>query len=164
MKHFENITSEELNILEDAVSQIAVLIAGADGKIEKDETDWVSKLMHIRTYSGDDCLHSFYEEVEANFNIKFRDLIKNSSSDLAQTQATLSALIARVNPILAQIDPRTAYQLYHSYITLAKSIAKSSGGILGFGSISGAEEKWIHLPMITPVAKPISDIEKDVED
>ena len=159
MKHFENISSEELQTLENAVSQIAVLIAGADGKIDKDETDWASKLMHIRTYSGDKSMHDFYEQVEANFNIKLNDLIEHSSKNVAERQAALTASIALVNPILAKLDEETAYHVYHSYVTLAKSVAKAGGGILGFGAISSAEEKLIGLPMITPIAKPANDLE-----
>ena len=154
MKNFENISSDDLQILEDAVSQIAVLIAGADGQIDKDETDWASKLMHIRSYAGDKSVQEFYKEVEANFNIKLRELVKTASKDTAERQAALSKSIAQVNGVLAQLDPHIAYHVYHSYITLAKSIAKSAGGFLGFGAISSAEEKLIGLSMITPIAAP----------
>ena len=164
MEFFENISPEELQTLENAVSQIAVLVAGADGTIDKDETDWASKLMHIRSYSSDKSIRGFYDQVEANFNIKFRELVKSSTQSTAERQAELSASIALVNPILAKLDERTAYHVYHSYITLAKSIAKSSGGILGFGSISGAEHKLIGLSMITPIAKPESEIGEVEED
>ncbi|MBL7813686.1 MAG: hypothetical protein JNL70_01685 [Saprospiraceae bacterium] len=164
MKYFENISADELQILENAVSQIAVLIAGADGTIDKDETDWASKLMHIRSYSGDKSLQEFYEQVEANFNIKFRDLVKNSSQNTAERQAALSESIAQVNPILAKLDARTSYHVYHSYVTLAKSIAKASGGILGFGSVSGAEEKLLGLPMITPIPPFVDENEEETEE
>ena len=104
MKHFENITHEELLVLENAVSQIALLIAGADGTVNKEEMDWAVKLTHIRTFSGDQALQNFYAEVEANFNIKLRDLMKLSSQNLAERQATLTVSIAEVNPILAKLD------------------------------------------------------------
>ena len=164
MEHFENISQAELHILENAVSQIALLIAGADGAIDKEEMDWAAKLMHIRTYSGEKSIQRFYAEVEANFNIKLRDLMKLGSQNLTERQAALSASIAQVNPILAKLDAETAYHVYHSYITLAKSVAKSAGGILGFGAISGAEEKLIGLSMITPIAKPVDEKEEGAED
>ena len=159
MKNFENISAEDLQILENAVSQIAVLIAGADGQISKEETDWAVKLTHIRTYSGDNSVKDFYKEVEANFNIKIGDLMKNASKDTAKRQLALTADISKVNDILAKLDPETAYHVYHSYVTFAKSVAKSSGGILGFGSISTEEARLIGLPMITPIAQPQSDIQ-----
>ncbi len=154
MRHFENISQDELQTLENAVSQIALLIAISDGNINQEEMDWATKLIHIRTYSSSAALKHFYEEVEANFNIKLTDLMKNTPTDTQSYKAVLVDKIAQVNPILAKLDPYTAFDLYKSYLTLAKSVAKSSGGILGFGAISKEEQKWINLPMITPIVKP----------
>ncbi len=162
MRHFENISQEELQTLENAVSQIALLIAISDGDINQEETDWAAKLVHIRTYSSSATLQSFYEEVEANFNIKLADLMKNTPTDTESYKTILFDKIAQVNPILAKLDPYTAFDLYRSYLTLAKSVAKSSGGILGFGSISKAEQQLIDLSMITPIAKP-DDFEESEE-
>ena len=162
MKYFENISHEELQILENAISQITLLIAVSDGDVNKEETDWASKLVHIRTYSGDNSLLAFYEEVEANFNIKLNDLINTSPKESEACKAYLSEKLADVNPILAKLEPETAYHLYTSYLSLAKSIAKSSGGFLGFGSISHNEAHLITLPMITPIAQPT--VEEEEED
>ena len=158
MKNFENISAEDLQILENAVPQIALLVAGADGQVDKEETDWAVKLTHIRTYSGDKDVQDFYKEVEANFNIKLNDLMKNASKDTTKRQLGLIAELSKVNPILAKLDPTVAYHVYHSYVTFAKSVAKAGGGFLGFGSISSAEERVMGLPMITPIEQPKSDI------
>lgn len=163
MRHFENISQEELQTLENAVSQITLLIGISDGEINHEETDWASKLVHIRTYSGSASLYPFYEEVEANFNIKLADLMKNTPKDTESYKTVLFDKIALVNPVLAKLDPYTAYDLYRSYLTLAKSVAKSSGGILGFWSISKEEQKLIDLPMITPIIKPDDHIEEEEE-
>lgn len=162
MRHFENISQEELQTLENAVAQIALLIAISDGGINQEETDWAAKLVHIRTYSSSPTLQHFYEEVEANFNIKLADLMKNTPKDTESYKTVLSDKIAQVNPILAKLDPYTAFDLYRSYLTLAKSIAKSSGGILGFWSISKEEQQLIDLSMIRPIAKP-DDFEENEE-
>jgi hypothetical protein len=162
MTHFENLTASELQQLEEAVVQISILVAGADGTIDAEEVAWADKLAHIRGYSGEEWLQEFYDEVAANFRIRFNDLLKSLPSDTALRQTTLATEIAKVNPILAKLEPKAAYKMYHSYQTLATSIAKASGGILGFGSISRAEEKVIHLTMITPIAEPI--IEHPLED
>jgi hypothetical protein len=163
MRHFENISQEELQTLENAVSQIALLIAISDGNINHEETEWATKLVHIRTYSSSATLRHFYEEVEANFNIKLADLMKSTPKDTEPYKTVLFDKIAEVNSILAKLDPYTAFDLYRSYLTLAKSVAKSSGGILGFWSISKEEQKLIDLPMITPIAKP-DDFEEEEEE
>jgi hypothetical protein len=162
MTHFENLTPSELQQLEDVVVQISVLIAGADGKIDAEEAAWADKLAHIRGYSGEKWMQEFYDQVSANFKIQFNDLVKALPTDTAVRQHCLTAEIAKINPILAKLDPKTAYKMYHSYQTLAMSIAKASGGILGFGAVSSAEKKVVDLPMITPIEAPV--IEHPLED
>lgn len=163
MKYFENISQEALQILENAIAQITLLIAVSDGDVNHEETDWAAKLVHIRTYSGDNSLLAFYEQVEANFNIKLNDLINHSPRESEACKAYLSEKLSAVNPILAKLEPETAYHLYTSYLSFAKSIAKSSGGFLGFGSISKNEAHLIELAMITPIAQPIDEDEDNAE-
>ena len=155
MTHFENLTPSELQQLEVAVVQISVLVAGADGTIDAEEAAWADKVAHIRGYSGEEWLQEFYDQVAANFKISFNDMLKALPTDTALRQATLSTELAKLDPILAKLEPKIGYKMYHSYQTLAMSIAKASGGILGFGAVSRAEEKVVHLPMITPIAEPI---------
>ncbi len=162
MTHFENLAPSELQQLEEVVVQISILVAGADGTIDAEEAAWADKLAHIRGYSGDKWLQEFYDEVATNFRIRFNDLRKSLPTDTALRQTTLATEIAKVNPILAKLEPQAAYKMYQSYLTLATSIAKASGGILGFGAISRAEEKVIHLTMITPIAEPI--VEQQTEE
>ena len=156
MIHFESLTPEELNILEDAIPQIAVLIAGAEGKIDVKETDWAAKLTHIRTYNSSEDLHEFYKQIDANFAIKFAELKKFSSSETEIRQTNLSENLSKLNPILAKLDHKTAYHLYDSFLSFAKNIANLSGGVLGFHSLSKEEKKWVGLPMINPIAPPLS--------
>lgn len=154
MKFFEPLTQEELLHLEDAIPQIAVLIAGADGEIDAEEKAWADKLTEIRTYAGDKVLHEFYEDIHVNFPIKFNDLIKSLPTNTTERQEILSNNLSQLNGVLAKLDPRVAYHLYASYTSFAKSIAEASGGILRFGTISKSEKVWIDLPMITPIAEP----------
>ena len=155
MTHFENLTPSELQQLEEAVVHISILVAGADGSIDAEEAAWADKLTHIRGYSGEEWLKEFYDGVAANFKIRFNDMVKSLPTDTALRQTTLATELDKVNPILAKLDAKTAHKMYHSYTTLAMSIAKASGGILGFGSVSRAEQKVVDLPMITPIAEPI---------
>jgi hypothetical protein len=154
MNHFENLSATECQQLEDAVSLIAVLIAGADGKIDILEETWATKLAHIRSFAGEKWLHDFYAAVDANFNIKFHDLVKHLPSETAERQTQISEKLTHINALLAKLDSKTAYKLYTSYISFAKSIAEASGGFMRLGSIGAEEKKWLSLPMITPIENP----------
>ncbi len=154
MTHFESLTRQELNILEDAIPQIAVLIAGADGEIEVQESEWATKLTHIRTYNSSEDLHDFYKEVDTNFAVKFAEFTKFSSAQTEVRQTKISENLSKLNPILAKLDNKTAFHLYDSFISFAKSIANVTGGVLGFHSVNSEEKKWVGLPMITPISPP----------
>ena len=79
MKHFENLTAEELLTIENAVPQIAILVAGADGVIDADEKEWAKKLTHIRGFAGDKWLNDLYDQIDVNFSIQFNDMLKLTS-------------------------------------------------------------------------------------
>jgi hypothetical protein len=160
MKFLETLNQAELQQLEDAIPQIAILIAGADGTIDEEERQWADKLAHIRAFAGDKVLHDFYNEVHSNFSIRFNDMLKTLPKDLSQQQQILSDKLAILNPILAKIDPRVAYHVYKSMTSYAKSIAEESGGFFRIGSISKAEQKWINLPMLTPIEEPAKEEEQ----
>ena len=151
MKHFESLTPEELEILENAIPQIAILIAGASGEIKVKETDWAAKLTHIRTYNSSEDLHEFYKQIDTDFNVKFAELTKFSSTQTDVRQAKLSENLAKINPILAKLDNKTAYHLYDSFLTFSKSLANESGGVLGFHIYENSVKKLVDLPMIDPI-------------
>ena len=155
MKFFTEISNDELLHLQDAVPQIAILIAGADGNIDEEEREWADKLTNIRTYAGDKILHEFYATVHANFRIRFNDMLKTLPKNTAERQQILSGNLSNLNGILAKLDPRVAYHVYQSFVTYAKSIAEETGGFFRFGAISSEEKKWVELPMITPIEQPI---------
>jgi hypothetical protein len=155
MKFFTPLSQEELQHLQDAIPQIAILIAGADGNIDAEEREWADKLTNIRAFAGDKVLHEYYENVHANFSIRFNDLLKTLPTNTAERQQVLSSNLAHLNAVLAKLDPRVAYHIYKSFVTYAKSIAEETGGFFRFGAISSEEKKWIGLPMITPLVEPI---------
>lgn len=160
MKFFAPLSQDELLSLEDAIPQIAVLIAGADGEIDAEEKAWADKLTEIRTYAGDKVLHDLYEQIHANFLIKFNDLIKMLPQNIEERQQILAENLSKLNPILEKLDPRVAHHVYISFTTFAKSIAGTTGGVFGFGTISQAEKNWISLPMIEPIPEPMGDKEE----
>jgi hypothetical protein len=155
MKHFENLSQEDLVVLENAVPQIAVLIAGADGKIDVKEELWAEKVTQIRGFAGDKWLNDFYDEVHANFAIRFRDLIKHLPTETAKRQEVLSTEIGKINAVLAKLDALTAFKVYTSFKSYADQVARASGGLMGFHAISHDEAEWVGLPMITPIAEPV---------
>lgn len=151
MTNFENISPSEFDSLKNALLEITVLIAGADGRIDASEIDWAEKLTEIRGYAHKEDLREFYDEVHIDFQAKLQQLIADLPADAETRNNQISASLSQLNAILAKLDNKFAFELYTSLVSFAKHVAQSSGGFMRFMSISKAEEQWINLPMLTPV-------------
>ena len=150
-EYFKSLAEGDYKKLIQAVSEITILIAGADGEIDKNELEWAEKLTHIRSYKMSKDLIGFYQEVGKTFHEDIEALIKELPSKTEERQAILSKRLEEVNPILGKLDHLVALHLYKSYTSFAKHVAKASGGVLGFFSIGPNESDLITLPMITPI-------------
>lgn len=149
LAEFSPLTSEELDVLKNAISQITILIAGADGEIDEDEIGWAKKVTEIRSYKLPDVLREFYAQVGTTFADDLHTLIVETEGAVEERNTSLSLKLAQTGPLLQKIENQElAAALYDSYLSFAKHVAKSSGGFLSFGSISGAEKKFLDLRMI----------------
>jgi hypothetical protein len=152
-----DLTQEEINALVEAIADITILIGGADGKIDKNEIEWSEKVTQIRSYSLPENLQAFYQEVGKNFSDTLNGLITELPDDVEARTEILEGKLAALNPILAKLPQREGAELYHSYVSFAKHVAKASGGFLGFWSISYEESKFMGLPVLNKIEFPRED-------
>lgn len=153
-EHFKVLNDEEYKSLTDAISLITLLIAGADGDVVKEELDWATKIAKIRSYSLPEDLNEFYKDVGADFTARLDHFTHVTSSAVTIRMGEINEKLVKINPILAKLNPVLGATLYDSYKSFAKHVAKSSGGFLGFFAVGPEEEKWIGLPMLTPIEMP----------
>ncbi len=159
MSVFENLNDHEYQLLKDTFAYVATLIAGADGNIDEEEQAWAQKIVKVRSFSGNESLYGFYDEVDGEIIAKMEKVIQGLSGEMEAIQTKLSVKIAEVNPVLAKLDNDTAHQLYKGYLSFAEHIAKASGGIFRFFSISSQEKKFLGLDMIHVVSEPAEEEE-----
>jgi hypothetical protein len=152
--HFGNISKEEYEQLHEAVFDVTILIAGADGEIDQNEKAWADKISHIRSYSGPEVLREFYSEIDGYFEKHLQDKIDKLPDDVEERNTIVASSLRDLNPVLAKLDQVVAATFYESLISLAEHIARSSGGFMRMWSISKEEANWVELPMITPIDFP----------
>lgn len=145
------LTEEEKKKLYDSLPLITVLIAGADGKIEKKEIDWAEKVAHIRSFKMKQPFKSFYEHVDLDFSNKVLKFVNELPAGTEARNVKISESLTELNAIFAKLDPFFAHRIYKGLISFANQVAKASGGVLGFLSVSKEESQWLNLPMIDPV-------------
>ncbi len=146
-----NLTLEENGKLKEAIALITVLIAGADGNIEKEELTWAKKIAGVREYGPPSKLHGFYQEVGLDYEEKVNGLIETLPTDVKERTEQISQKLSDLNPILAKMDNGLAHAFYKSFTTFAEHVAKATGGVLGFFSVSAEEKNLMSLPMLNVI-------------
>ena len=143
---FSTLTEEEIHQLLLAPAIVTVLIAGADKDIDKKEINWAAKVVNYRTFTSEAELSAYYQVVNDDFKAELDEVLESWSADASEEQ--LVSQLAALKPILAKLEPNYSNLLKASWRSLAEHIAKSDGGVLGFGSVNFAEKQLIGLSML----------------
>jgi hypothetical protein len=152
LEQFKGISMEEYDQLKSSISMITVLIAGADGTIDRKEKEWAEKVTNIRSYSLPDGLKEFYLDVGEDFQERLDKFIDQYSGDVESRNQRIAKVLAELNSVFPKIhDREIAMALYESLLSFARHVARASGGFLSWGSINVLEKKLMSLDMIDPV-------------
>ncbi len=148
---FDRLDEAQFKVLKDAIAWITALIAGADGQIDREETEWAEKLTKIRSYANPNVLTPFYKEVGVDFHENLESTLDSLPIGKKEREKILNDKLAQVNDVMPLLDNSVAYELYNSYLSFAKHVAQHSGGFLGFFSIDKEESHLMHLSSIDPI-------------
>jgi len=144
---FEDLEQEEKNLMYSAPVIVAILIAGADGKIDRAEMREAVSITSMKKIKARQELKLFYDEVTKDFEDKFKIGISKYPSDPTERQKIIIEELKGINGILPKLNKKFAIKFYESLKDFAKKIAESSGGILGLMSV-GYEESNSGIIMI----------------
>ncbi len=150
---FENLTQEETDLMYSLPIYVAVLIAGADGKIDNNEIRKAVSLANLKKKKARKELIAFYNVVNTDYEDKLKMVIANFPVDHKEREKLIIDEIKKVNDIFPKLDRAYAIKLYASFKEIAKQIAEASGGVFGYMSIGYEESKLIDLKMIKDPAK-----------
>ncbi len=145
---FKPLQEEEQQVLLNAPVYVAILIAGADGNIDKTERKEAINIAKNKQKRAREQLLDFYKKVGENYEEKFNSLIDELPSGTKERNIEITKELRKLNFIFPKIDKSFTIKLYASLKDLAKKIAESSGGILGYLSIDYEEAKLMELKMI----------------
>lgn len=140
-------TSEEEAVI-DAPALITALIAGSEKDIDGDEVKESLHLMKWKNFHARPDLLEYYQEVSNRFPRRLEQILKEMPEETEERKAWIEKRLSALNTILPKFEKPFAEQLYASYRELARHIAESSGGVLGYLSVTFQESRLIQLPMI----------------
>lgn len=147
----KKLSDEEMETLIKAPLLVSILIAGADGQIDRNEIDGAISSAKKKAKSNTS-LKLYYENVSEDFEDKLKVLLQNYPSKPQLRATSISEELAGLNPIFVKIQGSLAKEIYESLLSLALNIAKSSGGFFGLSSVGDEEAKLVRLEMIRPPA------------
>ena len=145
---FETLREDERDVLLKAPVYVAILIAGADGKIDKSERKEAIEIARNRQSRSREQLSEFYKLVGADFEANFTKLEDELPSGTDARISAITTELRKLNFILPKVDKNFAIKFHASLKDLAKKIAEASGGVLGYLSVSYEESQLMDLKMI----------------
>jgi hypothetical protein len=149
----KKLSSDELEMLIKAPLLVSILIAGADGDIDRNEIKGAISTTQKKAKSNSS-LKAFYESVSEDFEDKLKVIIQGYPSGASERCTQIENELKQLNPILQKVEGKFAREIYDSLKSLALNIAKSSGGLFGLMSSIGPEEaKYVELSTINPPGK-----------
>ncbi len=127
---------------------ISILIAGADGKIDRSEIKKAIQIANLKQGSNKKLIADYYKTVASRFEVNLKGFILLMPENKVQRFDFLINKLERANYLLSKLEKDFAHQLYLSFVEFANMVAHASGGILGLNSVSKSESKYIDLNMI----------------
>ena len=145
IKEFDRLTDSEIELMLKAPVLVCILIAGADGTIDRKE---IKEAINVTKKKDKTILDNYFKEVSQDFEDKIKILIQSYPYESTQRNPILIQELGQLNPILKKLDKVFSTPFYDMLKELAEKIAGSSGGFWGMKSVDSEEAKFIRLPMI----------------
>ncbi|MBV6477310.1 MAG: hypothetical protein HGGPFJEG_00048 [Ignavibacteria bacterium] len=147
---FKSLNPEEAQLMLDAPALLTILIAGVEGEIDNKEKDWAVRIAQFRARDRHSIMQNYYEEVSGHFNETLESLLKTLPKDTEERSKYIINELKKINNIIPKLDKKFASEFYKGYLAFRVQVAKASGGLWGYGSISREEQKIIDMEILKP--------------
>ncbi|HYG18809.1 MAG TPA: hypothetical protein VD816_07765 [Ohtaekwangia sp.] len=146
---FQTLEDAEIELLLKAPILVCILIAGADGTIDRKELKEAIAIaqQHRKTHS---VLTPYFKEMAEDFEDKLKIIIQSYPYESTQRTPLIVEELSRLNLVWKRLDKDFASAFYQMLLSLAEKVAASSGGLLGMKKVDAAEARFIKLPMVHP--------------
>lgn len=148
INYLDPLSEEEKLFLQKTPVLVAILIAGADNKIDKSEIKEALRISRYKPIKARSLLKDFYSTIGDEFEYNLIEEIASLPREARKRTPRIMEELEKLNSILPKLDRKFAIQFYESMKDIAKRIAKASGGVLGYISVDYEESKLMELKMI----------------
>ncbi|GIV35747.1 MAG: hypothetical protein KatS3mg032_0126 [Cyclobacteriaceae bacterium] len=144
----QRLSEEERGLVYTAPLLVSILIAGADGSVDKKEIKKGLQAAERKSRSASPPVAALFKEVSTDFEDKLKLLMHEYPHESVQRNPLIAENLSKLNVVLRKLDQSFSVEFYKSLLLLAESIAKASGGFFGLQKVSGEEKKYVSLPML----------------
>ena len=145
---FDRLSRDEQEFMYKAPILVAILIAGADGEIDRNEIqEGITQAKKKQKMASVEMME-LYREISEDFEDKLKIVLQSYPVEAVQRNTMIVEELSRLNSVFPRLDKNFSTQYYQSICDLAMKVAQSSGGLLGMKSIGAAEARYVKLPMI----------------
>src|SRR3954465_5697229 len=119
-----SLTNSEWEQLYKLPAYISLLAANHDGNLDKQERKAAIKLSHIKTYSCNPLLTSFYDEADKVFEQNIAELDKALPKERTEREEAIKQEVRKLNTIMAKLGPEYAEAMQQSMQTFTRMFLK----------------------------------------
>ncbi len=149
-----DLTEEEINLVYKAPILTSILISGADGVIDNREINAAINYTKKNAKKTRALLYDFYIEIAENVEERIAGVLQVYPDNYEERNKQIVEELTGLNSIFPKLNKAFAVVYFVSLKTIARKIARSSGGFLRiFGTISKEERAYLELPMINDPLK-----------
>lgn len=144
----DRLAASEVELVYKAPMLVCILIAGADGKIDRKEIKEALSFAEKKQRRSLSSVSVLFKEIATDFEDKLKMLIQVYPYEATQRNPLIVEELAGLNLIWRKLEPSFAQEFYKTLLSIAENIASSSGGVLGFNAVGSEEARFVKLGMI----------------
>ena len=144
----DSLSDSEMEIMLRSPMLVCILIAGADGTIDRKEIKKAVYVAEKKTTKSKASLLEFYHTVNEDFEDKLKIVMQGLPIEAAERNHLIVEELSKLNGIFRKLEKSFAKDFHWSLKFMAEKIAESSGGLLGLKKVGEEEERYVDLPMI----------------
>lgn len=142
------LSNTEKELLYKAPILVCILIAGADGTIDRKEIREAIQFAEKKIAKSRSRVSALLREIIQDFEDKLKILLQQYPYNSKERNPILVKELGELNILWKKVDSEFAQEFYRTLKSISEHIAKSSGGILGYNTVDTEEAKYINLNMI----------------
>ncbi|NNC85219.1 MAG: hypothetical protein HKN75_04000 [Bacteroidia bacterium] len=134
----DHLTTEEKAQIIMAPALVSVYAAlYDDGKIEPKEKADAIRLAHLRTFTSDEILHSYYKKVDEHFEEHFNELVTQLPDGKEERNDFLESKLKSIGKSLSKVESEFAEDLARSLKSFSRHVFRSNSHFLEYFILPG---------------------------